>query len=113
MERPHDAVLQLAVEVDQDIAARDQIEFGERRVLDQAVLREHAQVANLLDGAICIAVFGEPALEALGRKARRQLLEAPCPSDSNGVGIDVGAEDHDLGRRRLPSFASRIMMAME
>ena len=107
-------MLQLAVEVDHHIAARDQIEFGKRRVLDEAVHREHAQVADLLDRAIFIAVLGEPALEALGTKgpggsfSKRPARATAMASASMSV-----PKITTLGGVVFRSFASRIMMAME
>jgi hypothetical protein len=41
-------LLQPPAEVDQQVAAGDEVEAGERRVADQAVRREDAQVAQLL-----------------------------------------------------------------
>src|SRR5688572_20756943 len=57
------AMLQTGVKVDKQVAAADQIEFREGRVLHQVVHGEHAQVANFLGRAIFIAFFTEPALE--------------------------------------------------
>ena len=67
MKQRNDAVLQLRVEIDQEIAAGHQVELGERRILDDVVLREDAHLAQFLDHAIGVALAHEPARQSLGR----------------------------------------------
>src|SRR3546814_3060632 len=75
------------------MAARDQVQLREWRILDDAVHREDARLANFLDRAIMVAVFREPPLEPLGRHARHHLPIASDACDSHGVLVDVGRED--------------------
>src|SRR5260370_37192783 len=67
-------VLQRRVEIDEQVAARDQVEPGERRVLDEVVHREDAHLAHVLGDAVAIAVLHEKALEPLGRYAAGDRL---------------------------------------
>lgn len=48
VEQRDQAVLKLRVEVDQQVAARDEVKPRERRVLDDVVLGEDAHLAQLL-----------------------------------------------------------------
>ena len=41
LEQPERVILQAAIEVDEDVAARDEVHFGKHRVGDQAVVGEH------------------------------------------------------------------------
>ena len=65
MEQAAELALQIALEIDQQIAAGDQIELDERRVLERAVLRKQHEVAQFLFDAIVAAVLDEKALQPL------------------------------------------------
>ena len=81
----HHPVLQLGVEVDQDVAAGDQIEPREGRILDDAMHGEGAQLADLTPQTIVVAVFDKPPLQALGRNPGDGLAVAATPGDRYGV----------------------------
>ena len=61
--------LQVGIEIDQQVAAADQVDAGEGRIADQAVGREDAQVAHLLGQLVGAGLLGEEALQALRRDA--------------------------------------------
>jgi len=63
----HDQILQVLSEIDEDIAAGDQIEPRERRVLDETMGGEYAHIAHLRHRAVGLADFGEPFIEAFRR----------------------------------------------
>ena len=101
VEGPHDTVLHGGIDVDQQIAARDQIELRKRRILDDALRREHAHLADFGYYAIIVAVLGEPALEPVGRYARHGFPEAASPCGGDRAIVDIGSENLDL-RFRSP-----------
>ena len=89
VERRDDLFLELAAEIDQEVAAGDQVHPRKRRIADDAVRREHANVAHrLLDDPAC-AVLGEEALSALRAHAPQELF-----------GIAAGARDARARARR-------------
>src|SRR5689334_20301207 len=65
MQQWHDALLQLGVQIDQQVSARDETELRERRVLDDIVHRENAELANVLTDPIAAALAREESLEPL------------------------------------------------
>ena len=93
----HRLALQYRLQVDQQVAATDQFDIGERRVLDQIVLGEHH---HFTDGAVdLIAVF--LVVEILGHELRRQVGDDAIRINAaagaqDGVAVDVGGEDLDV-----------------
>src|SRR4051794_4931121 len=63
-EQPEDAFLKLRLETEQEIAARDQVEPGEREVINEILRGEDHELANLVDDAIPSFVFLEESFEA-------------------------------------------------
>ena len=61
----HDAMLEVVVHVNQDIATGDQIDLGERRISDQIVLGKHTHVADGVDWNVVCAIPHEPVLQSL------------------------------------------------
>ena len=89
-------LLEVRAEVDEEVAAADQIELGERRVLDQVVLREHEHVAEALVHAVGAAVGleREEAGEALGADVGRDADRIqPGARDGDRAAVEVGRED--------------------
>src|SRR5262249_45131519 len=74
MEDRDDVTLQLAVEIDEEIAARDQVHARERRIAHHAVRREHAHVADRLVDDVAGALGTEEAPEPLLRHALQQSV---------------------------------------
>ena len=103
VEQGDQLLLQVRPEVDEQVPARDQVEPGERRVADQVVAREQAQLPDLLDHVVLAALLEEEPLEPLGRHVLgdRQRV-GPLAGDGQGPLVDVGGEDLDLGRVRDP-----------
>lgn len=54
-------------QVNKQVAAGDQVEFRERRILDDMIGGVHVHLADFFDHAVIVAVFGEPALQSPGR----------------------------------------------
>ena len=103
-------LLQLAIEVDQQIATRDEMQLRERRIAQHAVRREHDAIADFARHAIMVALGTKIALEPrfgdIGGDRRR--IDAVARRGERAL-IDVGSEDHDLGgqSRRLISSRNR------
>ena len=60
-------LLRGAIEVDEQVAARHQIEMRERRILDHVVVREQHHLAQLLAHAVGVALLAEEAAQPLRR----------------------------------------------
>ena len=97
VERLHQAFLQVVVQIDQQIAARDQVHPREGRILDHAVRREDAHFADLLDHAPVLAVLAEPALQPFRRDAGQWCPIASGAGTADRLVVDVGGEDLHLG----------------
>ena len=67
VEQADEALLDLGLEIDQQVAAADQVEARERRVLQQVLRREGDRLPERLPDAVGVVLLLEPALEALGR----------------------------------------------
>ncbi|GJE69431.1 hypothetical protein CHKEEEPN_0959 [Methylorubrum podarium] len=105
-----DAALQLGVEIDQQVAAGDEVEAGEGRILDDAVLGEDAHLPHFLDDAVGVALPHEPAREPLGADvAHDRLGVAGRARRREGPAVEVGREDLDL--RHL--FERRHVLAQQ
>ncbi len=87
------APLELGLEVDEEVAARDQIHPRERRISEQIVRREDAGVAELLDDRGRAALLGEEAPEPLRAHLARRRRVASEPGRRERRGVDVGGED--------------------
>src|SRR5690242_4970704 len=94
-------LLQLAIQVDQQVSAGNQIDARKRWVAQHAVAREQHDVADLLPNAILIAIAGkeaaQPVLADVGLDCERKPSlagnpERPC--------IEIRAE-HLYGRPSL------------
>src|ERR1700761_310706 len=48
LEQPDRAILQVAIEIDHDVAARDQMHLGKHRIRDQTVIGEDDALAQAL-----------------------------------------------------------------
>lgn len=104
---PDDPVLQGLIEIDQHIAARHEIQLREGRVFDQAVGREHAQLADFLGDAIVAFNGGEPALQPFGRNPLQRSAIAAGARGRDGTLIDVAAEHLNSGR--IADLFSRLL----
>lgn len=102
VKRLHQPILQVGLEVDQQIAAGDQIEFREGRILGDAVSGEDAHLADFPHRTALLAVLGEPALDALARDAFELLRIARRARDRHCSIVDVGAENLHSRRQSCP-----------
>ena len=93
MKQRHEPVLQLRVQIDQQVAAGDQVELGEGRILDQVLHGEDGHLADVLADAIGAVVAGEVALQTLRRDiAGNALRVAAVARRFDGVVVQVRAE---------------------
>ena len=67
-------LLQARLEVDQQVAAGDEVQARERRVADEVLAREHHHFAQRLGDAVAAGLFDEETLQPLGREVLRQGL---------------------------------------
>ena len=74
MEHREDVLLN-GPQIDQDIAATDQVQLRKRRILDQVVLGKDAHLAQALVDLIAAVDLRETAVEALEGKVRSNVLE--------------------------------------
>ena len=95
MKQRQDRLLRVRLEVDQQVAAGDQIELGERRIADDVVRREDDALAQVLRDLVAVGAKREERLEPLGLMPGNLFL-----------GVDAGARDFerrlvDVGREDL------------
>src|SRR6185295_13302985 len=94
-----DLLLHLALEIDQEVAAGDQVQPRKRRISDQVVQREQAHVPDLARHLVEIALLDEEALQALGRNLAGDRLRVPrLAGRFQRLRVDVRGEDLDVGR---------------
>ena len=98
MEEGEHPLLKRRTHVNQYIAATDEIELGERRILAQVMPGKHAPLTDLLADLVAISHFHKEALQTLrgdiGHRGFR-VCAGPCPVD--GRRTDVGAENLESG----------------
>ena len=101
MERSEDPALSDIVEIDQEIAAADQVQSRERRIARHVLTREETEIANVLRNPVLAVLPDEKALEAFSRHlvqgidgvhAGARLLQRRL--------ADIGPENLDLQRRQ-------------
>src|SRR5262245_8223889 len=95
-----DVPLQLAVEIDEKIAAGDQVHARKRRIAHHAMRREHAQVADRLLDDVAGAFGGEEALQPLlGNALQQGIGIAARASHRQRRLVDIGGEELDFHAR--------------
>src|ERR1700733_10624885 len=94
MENLQHPFLHLAIQIDQQVAAADEVEPGERRIAGQVVRREQHRLAQLLLDAIEVLFLEEEFTQALRRyvKADGRGITA-LASVGNHTLVDVGGEN--------------------
>jgi hypothetical protein len=94
MEDAGDLALQVALQVDQQVAADDQVEAGERRVADQVVRGEDAHLAHLFHQLAGVILPGEEAREPVRRHVLGDALGvASQPREVERLVVDIAGED--------------------
>jgi len=100
-------LLQLAIEIDEDVAAGDQVDVRERRILEQVVHREQHQIANLLPHLVMIAFAREEAAQAfLAHVGLDGGRIAALARRRERPGIEIGAEHLN----RWPQRVARCLL---
>ena len=97
MEQRKDALLHLGPQVDQEIAATDQIEARKRRIGHHVVDREHDRRAELARHPVAMIFPGEEAAQPVGRHVsvdRRRVK--PFAGGRDGVSVDIRGENLQL-----------------
>ena len=121
MEQAENPLLHIGIEVDQHVAATDQVELRERRIADHILFGEHHQIAHLLADAIGVLPMDEIAAEQIARDVGGNALRVNArPGERQGVVIDVRRENvnvenfvlllgvaQDQHRQRVGFFARR------
>ena len=67
-------LLHAGLEIDQQIAAGDDVDARERRIADEVLPREYDHLAQRLDDAVAAALVNEEALQSFRREVRREAL---------------------------------------
>ena len=84
------------LKVDEQVAAGDEIDARERRVLDDVVLGEDDHLANVWDDLISVALSDEIAREAIGRYSCHRLFAVGgAGSLLQRAAVNVGRKDFD------------------
>src|SRR5215831_5331257 len=98
MQRVQDLRLKIAIEIDEEVAAGDEIELGEGRVLQKTMVREKHDVAQLALDAEMIALAGEePAQPLFADVGLDRFGIAAFARDRKRARVHVGGEDLNLG----------------
>ena len=94
MKEGEDATLGLDLEIDQEVAAGDEIDLGKRRVADQVLFGKGDRLPNPLLDPVAVALsvekFTEPFLGDVGLDAGRVDAGSCLLQD---LGVDIGGED--------------------
>src|SRR5262249_27296856 len=89
-----DTRLEVAAEIDQQVAAGDQVDPGERGIPDHAVRREDAHVADVFVDRVADIVAGEKALQPrFGDVFQQRPRITSGARHHQRVIVDVGGED--------------------
>ena len=98
-----DLLLQLAVEINQQVSAGDEVGAGERRILQETVPGEQHDVAQLPRDPVVVVFAGEEALDAVVRHVGfdRPRITA-LASDHQGGVVEVGCEHLKLAADVTP-----------
>jgi hypothetical protein len=107
VEDGHDALLQDRLEVDEHVAAADEIEPRERGIAGEVLPREDAAIADRFVDLPELARLGEEAPQPLGRHVAGDVLDVRAGPRLLQRGLaHVGGED--LERRALPQLRERL-----
>ena len=100
----HRRLLQLVAEIDQQVAARQQVDVRKRWVADDAVHREPDHVTDLgRDLEMAVARDRVGLAHVFGNVGQRGLGIGPFARDPQHLFVDVGGEDLDVHRPFLPT----------
>ena len=92
----HDLLLQRRLQVDEHVAATDEVDLGEGWVGQHVVPGEHAHVADRLADAVAAVHLGEETPQALRRDVLRDALRVEARAGLlDARSVEVGGEDLD------------------
>ena len=97
VEQGHELFLKVGTQIDQQVAATDQVKLGERRVLEHILLGKHQHVADALVNAVGTAV-------GLGGEKARQAFRREVGGDAGRIQSGAGSGDRpavDVGGEHL------------
>ncbi len=107
-------LLERDAQIDQKIAATNEIHPGERRIAGDVLNRKDTNIAHLLADLIAAAGFGEKFLQAFRGNIGGDILRIMAVARHlNGLFADVGREDLNGRRPRTMAGDSSNSMAME
>jgi hypothetical protein len=97
VEQRQHGLLRVRLEVDQEIAARDQVHLGEGRVADQIVRGEHDALAQGLRDLVPVRLGGEePSQPSIADAGHLHLVVHPRAGQLERGLVNVGRQDLDL-----------------
>ena len=100
-----DALLHRPIQIDQQVAAGDQIEVRERRILDDVVMREQHQLAQLAADAVAAGLAaGKTGAGAPRTRRRLPRRVQALARHGDRLLVEVGGEH--LDRRRASAVAA-------
>src|SRR5205085_124592 len=73
MEKGQQTFLQIHFEIDQQVTARNQIQLGERRILDEAVRRKNAELPHFLAHLVAVLFLAKKAAQTFRRNLFHRL----------------------------------------
>ena len=114
MEVGNNAVLRFCFEIDQQVAATEQIELGERRVLDDVLHGEHHRVADVFLHLVAGVVLGKEAAQAFRRDVLGDVGRIVTgPRHGDGVVVEVGGVDLNVQFPLLPGADLILQLEQE
>ena len=98
MKRLHDVTLGVGVQVNQQIPAAHEIQTRERRVADDILAREYAQLTDALGNAVVMVHLDEKSFEAFSRDLLRDIVEVEPSARFLDLDLtDIGPKDLNPG----------------
>src|SRR3981189_1415904 len=97
MKSRNDPGLKITAEIDQQIAARNQVNARKRRITNDAVGRKNAKVPDFLGDRVAALLLAEESVKAPLRDALQQGVRIGAVScDGERPLVDIGGEDLQL-----------------
>src|SRR5215472_10681205 len=110
MKQGEDAFLKRRREIDQDVAAADEIDLREWRIARDILFGEDAQIANRTADSISSFLLREEPTQAIGRHIRRDAVEVHAGARLQDRRlVDVGCIQ--LDRRRVWQLVEKLCQA--
>ena len=89
--------LQDILKIDEKIAAADQIQLSEWRILEYVVLRKYDHLTDLVPNDIVVALAGKEAAQPGNADILTDVVSVNASScHSDGLGIQIGRKDLDV-----------------